>query len=57
MLDSVILTRGQVWMSPEIRELVGLEADDDEMGFAIFLDEASQVLEEKEESLQIARCA
>ncbi len=57
MLDTVILTRGQVWMSPEIREMTGLEADDDQIDFAVFLDEASQVLEEKEESFQVARCA
>ncbi len=57
MLDSVILTRGQVWISPQIRELVGLEVEDDQIGFAVFLDEASQVLKEKEESLQVASCA
>ena len=40
MLDSVILTRGEVWVSPEIRELVGLDKDDAEVGFALLLSEA-----------------
>ncbi len=57
MLDTVVLTRGQVWMSPEIRESVGMDQDDDEVSFEIFFDEARQVLEEKEGLAQIARCA
>ena len=57
MLEAVVLTRGQAWISPEIREMVGIEVDDDHTDFAIFLDEASQVLEEEQPTAQVARCA
>jgi hypothetical protein len=57
MLETVVLTRGQVWLSPEIREMVGLDQEDDQMGFAVLLDEALQVIEERESAAQIARCA
>lgn len=57
MLETVVLTRGQVWLSPEIREVVGLDQEDAQMGFAVLLDEALQVIEEKADVVQIARCA
>lgn len=55
MFDTVVLTRGQVWLSPEIRELVGLDAADEKAGFAVLLEEAMQP-DEKEEVAPL-RCA
>ncbi|HNY39850.1 MAG TPA: hypothetical protein PKJ41_05630 [Bryobacteraceae bacterium] len=57
MLETVILTRGQVWLSPEIREKVGLDLEEDQVSFAVSLDEASQVLEKTESFEPVARCA
>lgn len=56
MLDTVVLTRGQVWLSPEIREVVGLDEADDQVGFAVFLEEASQE-NEKDGSTFLSKCA
>ena len=56
MLDTVVLTRGQVWLSPEIREVVGLDESDDQVGFAVFLEEASQPAE-KQKVESLSRCA
>lgn len=56
MLESVVLTRGQVWLSPEVREMVGLHEADDQVGFAVLLEESSQQIEEKE-VLPLSQCA
>jgi hypothetical protein len=57
MLDSVVLTRGQVWMSPEIRQLVGVDQDEDQVGFAVFLDETLQDTEKTGDRLEMPKCA
>ncbi len=65
MLDSVILTRGEVWVSPELRELVGLDKEDAHVGFSLLLSEALEsrtdrpgyLLDPKEEMAGAARCA
>lgn len=57
MLDSVVLTRGQVWMSPEIRTVVGLDQDDDQLGFAVFLEETLQGDEMTADQRDMPKCA
>jgi hypothetical protein len=57
MLDSVVLTRGQVWMSPEIRTLVGVDQDEDHVGFAVFLEETLQETEIKADRREMPKCA
>ena len=65
MLDSVILTRGEVWVSPELREMVGLDKEDAQVGFALLLSEALEskpghsghLLDREEEMAEVARCA
>lgn len=57
MLDSVVLTRGQVWMSPEIRQLVGVDQDEDQVGFAVFLDETLQEIENATDRREMPICA
>jgi hypothetical protein len=57
MLDSVVLTRGQVWMSPEIRTLVGVDQDEDHVGFAVFLEETLQEPEIKADRREMPKCA
>jgi hypothetical protein len=57
MLDSVVLTRGEVWMSPEIRTLVGVDPDEDQVGFAVFLDEILQDAEMTADRHEMPKCA
>lgn len=57
MLDSVVLTRGEVWMSPEVRKLVGVDVEDDQVGFAIMLDEAVEDIENTMDRHEMPVCA
>lgn len=57
MLDSVVLTRGQVWMSPEIRKVVGVDLEDDQVGFAVFLEEIAQQNENTGDRQDMPICA
>jgi len=57
MLENVVLTRGQVWMTPEIREVVGFDRNDEQMGFSLLLEEALQATENDTDRAEMAHCA
>jgi len=57
MLEAVVISRGQIWVSNEVRESLGFEPDENLASFAICLNEAIEQPEEQREMSQVARCA